>query len=112
MWKSLKVAIDLANPTPSVNQVYLGCTQREAPADMEEIQSRAELLYSLSEKITAWSYNMQGHDGKFVEIAKSRTKTRHLERGWRHHALMIILRLQRIANQNENSLMCLRSSCF
>ena len=40
--KCLEPEIDLEGPTSRVNQVYLGCTQREAQADMQAVQSKAE----------------------------------------------------------------------
>ena len=77
--------IDLEHLTPLIDQVYLGCTQREAKVDLQAVQSETELFkkvnndkggwrrrpnertYSL-EKFAAWSCDMEGHAEKFVEV--------------------------------------------
>ena len=44
MWKNLQKDIDPEDPTPLINQVYLGCTQREAKADRQAVRSKTELF--------------------------------------------------------------------
>ena len=84
MWQSLKREIAVAEPTPIVNQVSLGCTQREARVDMGVVQSKSEFRKRLTTsgttdemdltkeskapmKIIAWSCDIQGHEEKCVE---------------------------------------------
>ena len=40
MWKILQKEIDLEDPTPSEDQVYSGCTEREAKVDPQAVQSK------------------------------------------------------------------------
>ena len=40
MWQSQQVEIGLEDPTPIVNQVYLGCTQRDTQADIKTVKSK------------------------------------------------------------------------
>ena len=44
MWKRLENKIDLEGPTPIMNQVYLGCSQRPAEVDEQIIASKAEFF--------------------------------------------------------------------
>ena len=44
VWKTLQNDIDLAEPTSLLNQVFLGCTQREAEVDQEAVQSETDLF--------------------------------------------------------------------
>ena len=44
VWAKLRQKIDLQDPTPSIGQVYLGCTQRAAMIDEETIRTRTEML--------------------------------------------------------------------
>ena len=43
-----KKSIDHEDPTPWIDQVYLGCTQREAKADPQALQSKTELFKKLT----------------------------------------------------------------
>ena len=43
-WTILRREIDLEDPTPWLNQEYLGCTQREAEADHRAVQARSRSL--------------------------------------------------------------------
>ena len=43
---------------PTVNQVYLGCTQRAATIDDDTIQATAGLNV---ENVSSWSYDMKGY---------------------------------------------------
>ena len=47
-WETLQKEIDLADPTPFIDQVYLGCTQREAKVDPHVVQSKNELFTQLT----------------------------------------------------------------
>ena len=84
MWKILQIKIDIEDPTPFIDQVYLSCTQREAKVDPRAVHSKNELFNKLTttreadekdqtkgkyslEKITAWSYDMEGHAEESVE---------------------------------------------
>ena len=44
LWKTLQEKIDHVCPTPLIDQVYLGCTQREAKVDPQAVQSNTELF--------------------------------------------------------------------
>ena len=84
MWNILRKESDLGDPTPSIDQVYLGCSEREAKVDLQAIQSKTELFkkitttreaeekhqtkgtYSL-EKITARRHDMEGHAEKCLD---------------------------------------------
>ena len=95
MWKRLEKKIDLEGPTPIMNQVYLGCSQRPAEVDEELIASKAEFLKRITTSRVkddsvpevkpepkadkkrkskpkrdthAWSYDMEGHAVQCVEI--------------------------------------------
>ena len=74
--KNLQKDIDFAS-----DQVYVGCTQREATGDPQAVHSKTELFKTLTttreseekdqtnekyslEKITAWSYDVDGHAEK------------------------------------------------
>ena len=79
VWSILKKEINLLDPTPLIeNHVYLGCTQREAKVDLQAVQSKTEFVQKSRRrqgrlttkikrkkifvgKITAWSYDMEGH---------------------------------------------------
>ena len=84
-WKSLQKDIGLENPTPLMNQVFLGCTQKEATVDDQAVQSKTEWFKKLTtirevdvedqtketeslQKITAWSNDMASHAEKRVAI--------------------------------------------
>ena len=84
-WKSLQKEIGFENPTQLMNQVFLGCTQREATVDPQAVQSKTEWFKKLTtirevdgedqtketdslQKITAWSNDMAGHAEKRVAI--------------------------------------------
>ena len=51
MWTNLQKDIDMRDPTPSVHQVYLGCTQRDAKVDLWAVQSKIE-LFKKKKKLT------------------------------------------------------------
>ena len=75
--------IDFEAPTPFLDQVYLGCTQREATCDLPAVRSKTELSkkvndqggsrsYQTNEKNSlgkniVWSLGMEGHAEKCVE---------------------------------------------
>ena len=76
--------INLEDPTPFLDHVHLGCTQRVAKVDPQAVQSKTELFKKLTttkeadekdstkekhllETITAWGYDMEGHAEKCVE---------------------------------------------
>ena len=84
MWTILQKDIDLEPPTPSIEQVYLGCTEREGNVKHKAVQLKSELSEKrtttreteeidqteenrLSRKIITWSCDMKGHAKKCVE---------------------------------------------
>ena len=84
LWKLLQEENDPEHPTPIIDQVYSGCTQREAKVDPRAVQFNTVLFKKLAtrrgaaekierniiysfEQITAWSYDMQGLAEKCVE---------------------------------------------
>ena len=48
MWKILQKEIDIEDPTPLIDHVYLGCTQREAKVDLHAVQSQTGLFKKLT----------------------------------------------------------------
>ena len=56
MWKTLRRRMDLEPSTPLVDQVYLGCNQRDAEIDEELISTKAELF----KRITTTSVSAGG----------------------------------------------------
>ena len=48
MWKTLQNEIDFEAPTPLLDQLYLGCTQREATVDSPSVQSQIDLYNKLT----------------------------------------------------------------
>ena len=46
MWKILQKEFDLEDPTPSVDQMYMECTQREATVDPKAVQFNTEISKS------------------------------------------------------------------
>ena len=44
MCKILQIEIDLEDPTPFIDQVFLSCTQREASVDPRAVHSKNELF--------------------------------------------------------------------
>ena len=46
--KRLQKDIDLEDPTPWIDRVYLGCTQRQAKMNHQGVQSKAELNKKLT----------------------------------------------------------------
>ena len=44
LWKFLRKEIDPEDPTPLLNQLHLGCTQREAEVDHHAVQAKAHLF--------------------------------------------------------------------
>ena len=44
MWKPPQEEIDIENPTPLMNPVHLGCTQREAEVDHQTFQSKPKFF--------------------------------------------------------------------
>ena len=46
--RCLQEDVDLKDPTPIMNQVYLGCTQTSAQADTKKVKSEAELYTRLT----------------------------------------------------------------
>ena len=48
MWTILQKEIDLEYPTPVVDQVYLGCTQREAMVVPQAVHSETDVFKKLT----------------------------------------------------------------
>ena len=80
MWKVLNKEVDLGEPTSFLDNVYLGCTQRQCEIckDMVDnyrtmFESRIsaggleKLPFPQNLRISSWSYGMAGHAKKCVE---------------------------------------------
>ena len=80
MWKVLNKEVDLGEPTSFLDQVYLGCTQRQCEISKDIVDNYTAMFESrifarATEKlpcsenlsISSWSYDMEGHDKKCVE---------------------------------------------
>ena len=81
MWKKLMKLVDLGEPTSFLDQVYLGCTQRECKPNETIIDENRKMFESRISggatencqwekshaKTVAWSYDMEGHEKKCVE---------------------------------------------
>ena len=80
MWKVLNKEVDLGEPTSFLDDVYLGCTQRQCEISKDIVDNyrtmfesrisveRAEkLLFPQNLRFSSWSYDMPGHAKKCVE---------------------------------------------
>ena len=82
MWKKLMKNVDIDEPTSFLDQVYLGCTQRERKPNETVIEQFSKMFESrisagATEKLlvwqkphaqtVAWSCDMEGHAQKCVE---------------------------------------------
>ena len=81
MWKVLNKEVDLGEPTSFLDHVYLGCTERQCEISKDIVDNyrtmfesrisarRTEKLpYSENLRISSWSYDMEGHAKKCVEL--------------------------------------------
>ena len=79
-WKLLNKEVDLGEPTPFLDHVYLGCTQRQCQTSKDIVdnyrtmyESRIssggaeKLPFPQNLRISSWSYDMAGHANKCVE---------------------------------------------
>ena len=48
IWKIRQKEVDLEDPTPLIDQVYWGYTQRSAKVDPQAVQSKTELFKKLT----------------------------------------------------------------
>ena len=94
MWKELIKQVDLGEPTSFRDHVYLGCTQRQCQISKDivdnyrtmfesRISARGEKLpFPQNLRISAWSYDMDGHAKKCVEryceLANKTTQQLHI----------------------------------
>ena len=82
MWKVLMKDIDLGEPTPFLDHVYLGCTQRECESSKDIVDNYREMFESrisagakekrpysenFGANISSWSYDMEDHAKKCME---------------------------------------------
>ena len=80
MWKLLNKEVDLGEPTFFLDDVYLGCTQRQCQISKDNVdnyrtmfESRIsaggleKLPFPQNLRISSWSYDMAGHARKCVE---------------------------------------------
>ena len=80
MWKVLNKEVDLGEPTSFLDQVFLGCTQRQCGiskdiVDNYRIMFESRISAGATEKLTcsenicisSWSCDMEGHAKKCVE---------------------------------------------
>ena len=80
MWKVLNKEVDLGEPTSFLDNVYLGCTQRQCEISKNTVdnyramfESRIsaggveKLPFPQNLRISSWSYDMAGHAKKCVE---------------------------------------------
>ena len=80
MWKALSKEFDFGEPTPFLDHVYLGCTQRQCEISKDIVDNyrtmfesrisarrteKQPFLQNLS--ISSWSYDTEGHAKKCVE---------------------------------------------
>ena len=91
MWAILRKNIELEDPIPLVDQVYLVCTQRAATVDEEAIRTQTEMFQinttaNVEEtfkkitghnihKVSSWSYDTNGHAEQCVERYDELAKT-------------------------------------
>ena len=89
MWKLLNKEVDLGEPSSFLDDVYLGCTQRQREASEGIVDNyrtmfesrisagRVEKLpFPQTLRISSWSYDMAGHAKKCVErYCESANKT-------------------------------------
>ena len=81
MWKVLNKEVDLGEPTSFLDHVHLGCTQRQCEISKDTVDNyrtmfesrisagRVEKLpFTQSLRISSWSYDMEGHAKKCVEL--------------------------------------------
>ena len=83
-WKILMKNVDLGEPTSFLDHVYLGCTQRISKDILDNYKRKFESGISAgameklpeakaprkpeTNTISSWSYDMEGHAKKCVEI--------------------------------------------
>ena len=80
MWKVLNKEVDLGEPTSFLDNVYLGCTQRQCEISKDIVDNYRAMFESrisagATEKlpcsenlsVSSWSYDMEGHAKKWVE---------------------------------------------
>ena len=80
MWKLPNKEVDLGEPTSFLDHVYLGCTQRQCEISKDIVdnyktmfESRnsagwtEKLPFPQNNRISSWSYDMEGHAKKCVE---------------------------------------------
>ena len=80
MWKLLNKEVDLGEPTSFLDQVYLGCTQRQCQISKDIVDTYRtmfasrisaggleKLPFPQNLRISSWSYDMEGHAKKCVE---------------------------------------------
>ena len=48
MWKTRHKEVNLEDPTPLIDPLYLGCTERDAKVDPQAVQSKTELFKKLT----------------------------------------------------------------
>ena len=120
MWKKLMKHVDLDQPTSFLDDVHLGCTQRECKPngtmkekykEMFESRISASAIEKLPgwekshAKTVAWSYDMEGHAQKCVEryceIANKKT-----EQLYEVSSLVWNVTKSRKRSLNQNYLMC------
>ena len=90
-WKILMKDLDVGERTSFLDHVYLGCTRRECQISKEIVDNYRNMFESRisagatdklpetkatgkpdAETISSWSYDMEGHARKCVEIERSR----------------------------------------
>ena len=80
MWKLLNKDVDLGEPTSFVDQLYLGCTQRQCEISKDIVDNHRAMFqsrisagrtekvpFSQNFRISSWSSDMEGHAKKCVE---------------------------------------------
>ena len=80
MWKLLNKEVDLGEPTSFLDDVYLGCTQRQCEISKDTVDNYRTMFESRISagglkklpfpqhfRISSWSYDMAGHAKKCVE---------------------------------------------
>ena len=73
MWAILRKTVGFEDPTPLLDQVHLGCTQRGAQSRRKNRMGVTKAITDIQVdggkrgNVTAWSHEKQGHAQKSVE---------------------------------------------
>ena len=120
MWKTLKEKMELEPSTPLVDQVYLGCNQREADVDEELIATKADLF----KRITTTSVNAGGDleqledktPSNVDQVVAARSSKPQDTTAWSYdmegHAVQCVERYCELAHRTPESLKPTETPCI